>query len=381
MNHASLFSGIGGFDLAAEWMGWNNIFQVEIDEFCQKVLAKNFPNTKRYKDIKQFDGTPYSGIVDIITGGFPCQPFSVAGKRKGKEDDRFLWHEMLRIIRESKPTWVVAENVSGIITQGAGLVFEQVCSEMENEGYEVQPFIIPACAVNAPHRRDRTWFIAYSDSNRKMVQGRNRSNNNSEWNATQEVQERSDKLIGIEQSGGEIDSNANGIGHFHGKSKEQPTERGEYAQREFEQCDREAFADTDRSTNDATQKINEWEEYIANYRSGVRNIIATDSGTINSDTQFERLERGMQPAISTDSNQWPSWEQNWIEIATKLCRVDDGFSAELDGVESVSGKSKIQKKKKAAGREHRLKSLGNAIVPQVAYEIFKAISNCHDNSI
>lgn len=160
MNHASLFSGIGGFDLAAEWMGWNNVFSCENDPFCQKVLQYHFPNTTHYGDIKQFDGTKYRGEIDIITGGFPCQPFSAAGKRRGAADDRFLWPEMLRVIREIQPTWIIAENVRGITNQDGGMVFERVCAEMEENGFEVQSFCIPACAVGAPHRRERMWFIA-----------------------------------------------------------------------------------------------------------------------------------------------------------------------------------------------------------------------------
>jgi DNA (cytosine-5)-methyltransferase 1 len=164
LNHGSLFSGIGGFDLAAEWMGWKNVFQVEINVFCQKVLKKNFPDTKQYSDITKFNGTQYEHKIDILTGGFPCQPFSVAGKRKGRNDNRFLWPEMLRIVREIKPTYVIAENVHGIIN----MELRTVCSDLENEGYQVQPFSIPACAVNAPHQRQRVWIIAHSNCFRQQ---------------------------------------------------------------------------------------------------------------------------------------------------------------------------------------------------------------------
>lgn len=159
MKHASLFSGIGGFDLAAEWMGWENVFQVEKNEWCQKVLKKNFAKVKRYGDIKEFKGNEYSGTIDVLSGGFPCQPFSTAGTQKGTKDDRYLWPEMLRVIREIQPGYIVAENVYGIINQERGMVFETVCSQMEDEGYEVQPIIIPACAIGAQIRRDRIWFI------------------------------------------------------------------------------------------------------------------------------------------------------------------------------------------------------------------------------
>lgn len=155
MTHGSLFSGIGGFDLAAEWMGWTNVFHCEIDTFCQNVLKYHFPNSIMHDDIKQTDFTIYRDRIDILTGGFPCQPFSAAGKRKGKEDDRHLWPEMLRAIREIQPRWVVGENVFGITNWNGGMVFDEVQADLEAEGYEVQPFILPACAVNAPHRRDR----------------------------------------------------------------------------------------------------------------------------------------------------------------------------------------------------------------------------------
>jgi len=164
MRHGSLFSGIGGFDLAAEWMGWENVFQVEKDSFCQKVLVKNFPTTKRYGDIKEFDGTQYRGAIDILTGGFPCQPFSTSGKRKGTEDSRYLWPEMLRIIGEIRPTYIVGENVHGLVNWSKGLVLEQVQADLEVQGYEVGSVIIPACGIGAPHGRERVWFIAYRNS-------------------------------------------------------------------------------------------------------------------------------------------------------------------------------------------------------------------------
>jgi DNA (cytosine-5)-methyltransferase 1 len=160
MKHGSLFSGIGGFDLAAEWMGWTNVFHCEWMEFPRKVLDYHFPNADSHIDICKTDFKKYANKIDILTGGFPCQPFSVAGKRKGTDDERYLWGEMLRAIQEIKPRFVIAENVFGITNIDGGLVFEQVCLDLETEGYEVQPFIIPAAAKNAPHRRDRVWFIA-----------------------------------------------------------------------------------------------------------------------------------------------------------------------------------------------------------------------------
>jgi DNA (cytosine-5)-methyltransferase 1 len=166
MKHGSLFSGIGGFDLAAEWMGWENVFHCEWMEFPRKVLDYHFPDADSHIDICTTDFKKYANKIDILTGGFPCQPFSLAGKRKGTDDERYLWGEMLRAIQEIKPKYIIAENVFGITNIDGGLVFQQVCIDLENQGYEVQAFIVPACAKNAPHRRDRVWFIAYTKSKR-----------------------------------------------------------------------------------------------------------------------------------------------------------------------------------------------------------------------
>ena len=144
MTHASLFSGIGGFDLAAEWAGWTNAFNCEIDSFCRKVLKYHFPEAEQYEDIKKSDFSKWRDRIDVLTGGFPCQPFSLAGKRKGTEDDRYLWPAMLGVIRTVRPRWVVGENVYGIVNWSEGVVFDTVCSDLEAEGYEVQPYIIPA---------------------------------------------------------------------------------------------------------------------------------------------------------------------------------------------------------------------------------------------
>ena len=160
MIHGSLFSGIGGFDLAAEWMGWTNAFHCEWEDFPRKVLQYHFPESKSYGDINETDFTIWNGKIDILTGGFPCQPYSAAGKRLGKEDERHLWPEMLRAIREIQPRWVIGENVHGLVNWNGGMVFEEVQVDLENEGYEVQPYILPAASVNAPHRRDRVWFVA-----------------------------------------------------------------------------------------------------------------------------------------------------------------------------------------------------------------------------
>ena len=189
MTHASLFSGIGGPEIAASMMGWQNIFHCEINPFGRSVLEYHFPESDSYEDITRTDFTRYKGKIDVLTGGFPCQPFSYAGKRGGQNDNRYLWPQMLRVINEVRPTWVIGENVAGITTmvEGSNVVrmecqttlfekdnrvygfrseqpftIERICRDLESNGYSVQPMLIPACGVGAPHRRDRVFIIAYN---------------------------------------------------------------------------------------------------------------------------------------------------------------------------------------------------------------------------
>lgn len=157
-SHIDLFSGIGGFSLAAHWAGFTTEVFCERDEFCQKVINKHWPAVPIVSDIHEFDGTRYHG-AELLTGGFPCPPYSVAGKRLGNKDERALWPQMLRVIRECQPHFVVGENVAGIIN----MALDGVLSDLENEGYSTRAFVFPACAVNAPHKRDRVWIVAVSN--------------------------------------------------------------------------------------------------------------------------------------------------------------------------------------------------------------------------
>ena len=278
MRHGSLFSGIGGFDLASEWMGWENIFQVEWDSFCQKVLAKNFPNVKRYGDIKEFDGTKYRGLIDIISGGFPCQPFSVAGKRKGEKDDRFLWPEMLRVIGEIEPLFIIGENVANLLSMENGKIFDRILADLENKGYKTEQYIIPACSVGAWHRRDRIWIIAHS------VNGKHRIN---------KVPDRKENEI-------------------------QKLDREAI-------CSRMPFRTTSINSNNRSQRTK---------REQPKEV-----------QELEGFQRGKDQRIYAD------WERRPDLFTPILCRSYDGLPFGMD----------------------RVKGLGNAIVPQVVYQIFKAI--------
>jgi DNA (cytosine-5)-methyltransferase 1 len=190
--HGSLFSGFDAPSVAASWMGWENAFHCEINPFCNEILKYWFPNSEHYEDITKTDFSQWKGRIDVLTGGFPCQPFSLAGQRKGADDNRYLWPHMLRAIREIRPDWVIGENVAGILTMvqpgketevgsqtslfgednrkrillRQEYVVETICKDLEREGYSVQPLLIPACAVGAPHRRDRVWFIAHCADSR-----------------------------------------------------------------------------------------------------------------------------------------------------------------------------------------------------------------------
>lgn len=165
--HGSLFSGIGGFDLAAEWMGWENVFHCEWNEFRQKILKYYWPNAISYGDITKTDFTKHRGTIDIISAGPPCQPTSIAGKREGENDDRWLWPEAIRVLGEIRPAIAVFENPDDLLTLDNGKPFERICCSMENIGYKVETYGIPAACVGAWHERDRLWIIAYGEDTRQ----------------------------------------------------------------------------------------------------------------------------------------------------------------------------------------------------------------------
>ena len=166
MKVLDLFSGIGGFSLGLEWAGMSTKAMCEKDPYCRKVLAKHWPGLKIHEDIRDLDGKEYANSIDVVAGGFPCQPFSQAGRRKGRFDDRHLWPEMFRVIKESKPRWVIGENVFGFIN----MALSDVQSDLESEHYEVRKFVLPAVAVDARHRRDRCFVLAHTNGERQLQQ-------------------------------------------------------------------------------------------------------------------------------------------------------------------------------------------------------------------
>lgn len=194
-----LFSGIGGFSLGLERAGLETVAFCEIDPYCQKILAKHWPKLKIFNDIKNLSRSDLSESVDVICGGFPCQPFSVAGRKKGEEDDRDLWPEMFRIIQEFKPTWVIGENVANF----ANMAFKRTKSNLESEGYEVQPFIIPACSLEGRHKRDRVWIIAHYNRENLWPEQESESWSKGETLATDDGKKRSTTDSASERSQGQ----------------------------------------------------------------------------------------------------------------------------------------------------------------------------------
>jgi DNA (cytosine-5)-methyltransferase 1 len=331
LRHGSLFSGIGGFDLAAEWMGWANVFHCEYDPFCQRVLKHHFPNSKLYNDVKAFDATAYAGRIDILTGGFPCQPFSSAGLRKGTEDERHLWPSMLRIIREVSPKYVVGENVRGLLNWSGGLVFEEVCADLEAEGYEVTPYILPACGKNAPHRRDRIWFIAHSnDSNDRRTPRQDESKGIKE-----RLQERNEVRESIKSSEVFQDATNSDSRGLEGAEKER--RNGLDVKREGE------FGNAPDTSSKRPQRREKGQRTKGRKQPNDKQSKGRD--------EFQRENFEMFPTQSP------------------ICGGDDGLPKELDGITFPKW------------RKESIKAYGNAIVPAVAHEIFKAIQKMEEQGV
>ena len=313
-----LFSGIGGFSLGLESTGgFETIAFVEKDDFCQKVLKKHWPNITIEGDIRNVKGDKYE--ADVITGGFPCQPFSVAGKRKGTDDDRYLWDETIRVVRECKPRWFIGENVEGLININNGVVLRQVQADLEKEGFEVQCLIIPASGIGAWHQRKRVWIMAYSNSN----------------------------------------GHRNKIGRSNGEKEE--------IQNQHRQND-----STSRKSS-GTSSIRETSiEYVSNsdprFSIGKNEEIQTGRTSINngsetlSNSNNERLQGlNSEPILQEQklgliTNKDDEGRETWWQTQSRICRIPDGVSFTLD-----------------KGRNNRIKSLGNSIVPQIVRQLGFAI--------
>ncbi len=343
MRHGSLFSGIGGFDLAAEIMGWENVFHCEWEEFPKKILKYYWPNTISYENICTTDFRIHRGNIDILTGGFPCQPFSQAGSRKGTNDSRYLWPEMLRAIREICPKWIVGENVYGLVNWDGGLVFDTIVNDLENEGYQVLPIVLPAASVGAPHQRQRIFFIARenkSNASDSMQIRLQHSEIRREMGKGQEEmgRQRSESSNAAQANGqNEVTSNAYHNGqHRHGsKNEEQPINGRFNAQHDINEMSSEGDASNTKS------------EQYQSFNEDRATFISTQN------------ESGLHGRSRNSFNKPCSWES--FPTVSPVCDGDDGLSDRLDNITF------------SKWRKESIKGGGNAVVPPLILQIFKAI--------
>jgi DNA (cytosine-5)-methyltransferase 1 len=365
MNHIDLFTGIMGFSLAAHRAGWKTVAVSEIEPYCCELIKLRMPGVPNLGDIKNYEEWEIDEPIGIITAGFPCQPVSQAGKRRGKEDDRWLWHETLAVVKRFKPHYFIGENVAGLITMG----LDEVCTSLEDAGYSVQPVIIPACAKNAPHRRDRVWIIAYSghrDAEGKSHNGR------VEEPIRQEDAVEPERSVGCDTEGVVANSEGSHARQLGGELG------GEQEQSDSQTIRRRLQHESGRPSEVITDPKLQYDDVrgygaspVCRERSESTEVQGreTDSDSDSTRPQGLRSERNCQGSDRLHDWENTGWERNWAEVATELCRMDDGLPGELDGL-NESGKF-------IGTRVNRLKGLGNAIVSQIAYEIMLAINKAN----
>lgn len=399
MNHASVFSGIGGPEVAATMLGWQNLFHCELNEFGRNVLDYWYPNSESYEDITKTDFRKWRGRVDVLTGGFPCQPFSYAGRRRGAKDDRYLWPSMFRAIDEIQPTWVVAENVAGILTMveqgevskvaGAANLFDtfddvrgryelretftlqRICSDLESHGYAVQPVLIPACAVGAPHRRDRVFIVA-----RRVRNAPDTSDNGLEQSTDTKAESGLRETLRGQGSSSELHVSAetDGSGRTTANTSDARAE-GMRQERQDAVHRPEPIADTDGWRGFEVEKSIRlqlangagFERFGCERTSADTDSIGRRSGRFGSD--LEGRGQGENRLSETSGGvsgcgRW-MWSEagGWLPTQSPIHRGNDGLPFDVDRLTLSFGK----------WRTEALKAYGNAIVPQVMYEIFRAI--------
>jgi len=365
-----LFSGIGGFSLGLESTGFfETIGFVEKDKFCQKVLKKHWNNINIEEDIRNVKGERYA--ADIITGGFPCQPFSVAGKRKSTADDRYLWDEMLRVIREVKPSWIVAENVEGIVNINEGMVLRQVLNDLENEGFQSQCIIIPASGIGAWHQRKRIWIVANSNSNRHVSEIR-KGNAEEKGLPVQDRQKDSTsrKSIGtsdVWETNKEYVSNSN-TGFSIRENEEIQSRRNATTNGSEDVSNSDSIRHGGWSSEGCADR--EWsflprEQQGCKMGSEVEGCSGDVSNSNGEGSQGYKFQHDLETwkQISEHNGKTSSErQQTWWEIESEFCGVPNGVSYELD-----------------KDRSNRIKALGNSIVPQIARQIGLSIMEAELN--
>ena len=357
MKILDLFSGIGGFSLGLESTGhFETTAFCEIDKFCKLILNKHWEGKKIYDDVKAISKKQFEEdgieLPDIITGGFPCQPFSVAGKQQGTSDSRHLWPEMFRIIKDFTPVWVIAENVKGLTNIQDGMVFETVCSDLEGEGYEVRTFNIPAAGVQAPHRRERIWIVAHAKrfNERKSIRGSDETQSR-----IQEEHRQNDSASRESSRTGSVWGTNNG--HENLENSRRTLQQGTELSKKNENETREGNANIDQRSSGTSRSD------VANTESIDSNV--GERGEYQEEGDRQQQTRGKSGETMVDSStgrrapqetevqpgRYSSFDSSWWQSEPELGRVANGVQ----------------------GRVHRLKSLGNSIVPKIVQEIGNAI--------
>ena len=352
MTHASVFSGIGGPEVAATMLGWENLFHCEINPFGRRVLDYWYPNSKSYEDLTTTDFTEWRGRVNVLTGGFPCQPFSYAGKRGGAQDDRYLWPYMFRCIDQIRPDWVVAENVAGILTmveQGevsevasAPALFDtfdrvrryqlretftlqRICDDLESHGYAVQPVLVPACGVGAPHRRDRVFIIGHTREDATNV-------------AADSVSGRE----GTPRTSGSIEGDGSGQNQ--------------------QQSERRATSEWNHRLSEILRPLTDTQRWMLSELWKLDGLLGESEGQESTDGHLHVGVRRSEGG--TCGERWELFPHQ-----SAIHRGNDGLPFDVDRLTISFGK----------WRTEALKAYGNAIVPQVMYEIFRAIEQVEDS--
>jgi DNA-cytosine methyltransferase len=369
-----LFAGIGGFALGLDSTNFfKTVKFVEKDKYCQKVLRKNFPNIPIEEDVKDVKGKRYE--ADVIVGGFPCQPMSVAGKRKGTDDDRYLWPEMFRLIREIKPEFVIGENVQGIINIQNGMVLRQVQDDLEGEGFEVQCFLIPASGIGAWHQRYRVWIVGHSEHNGSLASKIKRRDTET-TTRTQEGQitaREPARTSGSRNNENVSDTEIIGTRESRNINQEEGNESSSSTQ---SNSSSEDVSNTNSGIRGGWRTIGQsgenkvWRFYSKEEKQTTddlrsktirRNALLGKEKIILQSNNERREERDVsdqseEQNINSRRHDTNEQEQTWWQIESDLCGIPDGISYELD-----------------KDRANRIKTLGNAIVPQIAREIGLAI--------
>jgi DNA (cytosine-5)-methyltransferase 1 len=357
-----LFSGIGGIDLATEWAGFTTVGQCEFADYPTKVLEKHWPNVPRWRDIRSVTADSFrakTGLqtVDLISGGFPCQPFSVAGKQKGKRDDRYLWPEMLRVIREIKPTWVLGENVPGILR----IAGRTVCEDLEREGYAVTVFNFEAAAVGAPHRRDRVFFVAHS--RRPLRQGGviRREDGNETRNGTANITERpscTPSFVADTESRKSGKQESRNRREGIGRGSEKVIDVADTNNERLERWDGEVLSECTGQFIIGKGSTPVANTDVCNPASqGFQDRANQEMGRSEQEPQPERPNRwAVEPNVGGMASRLPCWLDGYWRVEPNIPRVATGVKNRVD----------------------RLKCLGNAVVPQQIYPILRAIAEIEE---